>query len=47
VAMAAFVSMVVMLRIVNMLVLVHLSVMFMRMDMLISGVATHGLSPPD
>jgi len=36
----------VMLSIVDMLMLVHLSIVIMRMGMLISGMATHLLSPP-
>jgi len=36
----------VMLCIVDMLVLVHFPVVIMRMDMLISSMATHRLSPP-
>ena len=36
----------VMLCIVDMLVLVHFPVVIMRMGMLISGMATHRLSPP-
>lgn len=35
-----------MLGIMDMLVLVHLTFMLVRMDMLIGIMATHGLSPP-
>ena len=45
-AVAAFMIVLMMLTIVNMLVLVHLSIVIMRMGMLICGMATHLLSPP-
>lgn len=44
--MAAFMRVAVMLCIVDVLVLVHFPVMIMRMGMLVSGMATHRLSPP-
>ncbi len=46
VSVAAFMRVAVMLCIVDMLVLVHFPVVIMRMDMLISSMATHRLSPP-
>ena len=45
-SMAAIMGMLVMLCIVDMFMLVHLSIMIMRMGMLICGMATHLLSPP-
>jgi hypothetical protein len=46
-AVAALMGVLMMVSIVNVLVLVHLSIMVMGMDMLICGMATHGLSPPN
>lgn len=44
--MAAFMIMLMMLCIVNVLVLVHFSVVVMGMNMRFCGMATHQLSPP-
>jgi hypothetical protein len=44
--MAAFMGMLMMFCIMNVLVLMHLSIVIMSVDMLFCGVATHGLSPP-
>ena len=43
---AALMRVLVMIGIMDMLMLVHLSIVIMRMGMLICGVATHLLSPP-
>jgi hypothetical protein len=44
--MAAFVGVLMMVCIVNVLVLVHLSIVIMSMLVLIIGMTTHWLSPP-
>lgn len=45
-AMAALMCMFMMLCIMNVLMLVHLSIVIMRVGMFIRGMATHVLSPP-
>ena len=44
--MAALMGMVMMLFVVNMLVLVHLSIMLMSMDVFFCGMTAHLVSPP-
>lgn len=44
--MAALMIVLVMISIMDMLMLVHFSIVIMRMGMFISGMATHLLSPP-
>ena len=43
---AALMRVLVMIGIMDMLMLVHLSIVIMRMGMLICGMATHSRSPP-
>jgi len=44
--MAALMGVVMMLFVVNMLVLVHLSIMLMSMDVFFCGMTAHFVSPP-